>query len=411
MVEEGSNEMGFGAIADPDGYNIQLLHCQIDQSLALKRQLEEMMSTTASSSSSNGGRRPSVFSSHKDMSLDDLTRSISISSGGPQALNGFRGGSPDLEHPHWMAVRNGASTEGANLQPSSLVAPAGSPAYGATTPSPTAWSPASNGAAAAAATAGPSSSPHRHARADSQQQQQQQQRPSRQPLAPSSSFASTSTSSSTSTTPSHPTPLTTTHKHLTSAKSSATRRSSSPGSIHRPNAPRSINLSDLTSGRTSSFLSRKSQQGSILLAGGSATPSPTLPVTRIETKSAVPTPANTPPAYAKHKGSWMSSATGSSSVSPSYGKAAAAAAGSGAANGSNGNASKKDKDKTSSPSHSTSGGGGSASKKDKASSSSNGAAAAAANGNGHGGGGGGAGSSFRNLRDRLAGRSSASGSK
>ncbi|CAO1619822.1 unnamed protein product [Sympodiomycopsis kandeliae] len=140
IVEEGNNEQGFGAISDPDGYTIQLLYCQIDQSLALKKQVEEMMSI-GSSSASLSARRPSSSSRGNPRSLSrerqkqngsqftipselsTLTRSSTANSqgatnGGPDGvfdpsrntsrssvmpeLSTFRGGSPDFNHPHWQ---------------------------------------------------------------------------------------------------------------------------------------------------------------------------------------------------------------------------------------------------------------------------------------------------------------------
>lgn len=98
IVEEGDNEQGWGVISDPDGYTIQLLYCKIDQSLALKRQVEEMMSI-ASSSKSAVHRSPSR---ERTQSLArSTTNNSSIHSGLP-GLSSFRGGSPDFEHPHWQ---------------------------------------------------------------------------------------------------------------------------------------------------------------------------------------------------------------------------------------------------------------------------------------------------------------------
>lgn len=125
IVEEGSNDMGFGAIADPDGYNIQLLHCKIDQSLALKRQLEEMM-TIASSSSS--GRRHSVMTDAQRDSFSDgntgqnFTNGSSMSSGA--LIHSFRGGSPNLEHPAWQGMQAPSAPATSPVKPPASPSPA-----------------------------------------------------------------------------------------------------------------------------------------------------------------------------------------------------------------------------------------------------------------------------------------------
>lgn len=109
IVEEGDNEQGWGAISDPDGYTIQLLYCKIDQSRALKRQVEEMMSIASSSDNRRSASRERAGSAVPS-SLSTLDRSgtntsrgggSSVHSGLP-GLNSFRGGSPDFEHPHWQ---------------------------------------------------------------------------------------------------------------------------------------------------------------------------------------------------------------------------------------------------------------------------------------------------------------------
>lgn len=114
IVEEGSNDQGYAVIADPDGYNIQLLYSKVDQSLALKRQLEEMM--TASSHSSH--RRPSVLSG-ADFPPAGLDRQQSLTSSlaaGMPDLSGFRGGSPNFEHPAWQdALREESQASSALL--------------------------------------------------------------------------------------------------------------------------------------------------------------------------------------------------------------------------------------------------------------------------------------------------------
>ncbi|PWN30203.1 hypothetical protein BDZ90DRAFT_6971 [Jaminaea rosea] len=247
-------------------------------------------SSTGGSPSTSSNRRPSVFSSHKDMSLDDLTRSISISSSA--AVNGFRGGSPNLEHPHWLQMSSTNGSSGPEAQASSSRAEASS---SAPLPSP--------GLAEDCKGKGKGSASS----------------PAAQPAAGSSS--SPFSSPGPSGLPAHVTAPSKKH------------RSPSHGSIVRPGAPTSINLSDLTSGKASfggqsrAHRPRKSQSSILVAASegeqgagstskGAARNKPPsyehatgLPnghdssssgvvglgdVTRTDTRSAVPTPETSP---------------------------------------------------------------------------------------------------------------------
>lgn len=111
--EPGTTEQGYAVIADPDGYSLQLLSCQIDQSRALKRQLEKI-----------------ITSSSRDSTSRLLTESTAVGDWaatadgylppppGMPALSQFRGGSPNYQHPHWS---NGAAVGGSPLSPASPV--------------------------------------------------------------------------------------------------------------------------------------------------------------------------------------------------------------------------------------------------------------------------------------------------
>lgn len=245
IIEEGSNDLGYGAIVDPDGYSIQLLHCEIDQSLALKRQLEEMM--TLSSSSSN--RRPSA-SSQKDVSLTDLTRTISAgSSCAAPLLQGFRGGSPNFEHPHWLSMQKHASAEeeAPPYQADGLDGH-GDSIQGDSTATTRGLEPSST---RNAKPLGPSASPHTLSLSLAQLTKKEKCGRQLLGLAAQATLEPTGSSSSSSSGSSSRSNRSSSSV-VTSGSSRRLSRASSPGSSCRPNAPTSIDLSRLTSvGRAS----------------------------------------------------------------------------------------------------------------------------------------------------------------
>lgn len=224
IVEEGSNDLGFGAIADPDGYSIQLLHCEIDQSLALKKQLAEMMSLSSSSSN----RRLSAISSHRKPSLSDITRSNSAEDSFlAPSLQGFKGGSPNFEHPHWLSLQRDSSNTAARGDVSPRHHSAGVTTVGTsmTTRQQAEFSPAATLAAGVLNESRGRTQTNSVVKCETDVKQD---------VGGSSSSSSASHQGSSRS------------SLLTGLSSRRQSRGSSPGSISRPNAPTAIDLSQLT---------------------------------------------------------------------------------------------------------------------------------------------------------------------
>ncbi|CAO1631130.1 unnamed protein product [Parajaminaea phylloscopi] len=289
IVEEGCNDVGYAGIADPDGYSIQLLHCDIDQSIALKRRLEEMMTI---SSSAESHCRPSSSSSQKRGSVSEIARATSIGSSHlAPSLHGFKGGSPNFEHPHWLSLQGDAALPSVD----SFAAPA--PAAS------TQNEPPQYVATSAPAHAGPPSP----SLANMTRKEKRGRRlagskahasPEVTGSSSSSSGSSSSGSSSGCSSSNH-----TTSSAVTSGSSRRFSRASSPGSISRPNAPTSIDLSHLTPvGPT------RSHGSSPLAAPQSGSPSPVAAAsTKAPSRPSTTTPraADDGPAGPRHSASLL----------------------------------------------------------------------------------------------------------
>ncbi|PWN23202.1 hypothetical protein BCV69DRAFT_280813 [Microstroma glucosiphilum] len=111
ILEPGTTEQGYAVIADPDGYSLQLLCCQIDQSRALKRQLEKIIISSSRDSTSR-----SLTANTAGGEWTETTNGSLPPPSGMPALSQFRGGSPNYQHPHWA---EGAATGGSPLVPAS----------------------------------------------------------------------------------------------------------------------------------------------------------------------------------------------------------------------------------------------------------------------------------------------------
>lgn len=113
VLEPGTTEQGYAVIADPDGYSLQLLFCQIDQSRALKRQLEKIITSSSRDSASR------LLTADMDgIDWTDATDGCLPPPPGMPALSHFRGGSPNYQHPHWS---KGGAAGGSPLAPASPI--------------------------------------------------------------------------------------------------------------------------------------------------------------------------------------------------------------------------------------------------------------------------------------------------
>ncbi|PWN89611.1 Glyoxalase/Bleomycin resistance protein/Dihydroxybiphenyl dioxygenase [Acaromyces ingoldii] len=87
IVEDGSNAAGFAAVADPDGYHIQLMSQSIGQDDKLRKQLEALMRTPSSAFTLD-----SMSMQNRGDGLESITTRDSYNSS--DALRFAKGGSP-----------------------------------------------------------------------------------------------------------------------------------------------------------------------------------------------------------------------------------------------------------------------------------------------------------------------------
>lgn len=104
VVCEGSNEQGYAVICDPDGYNVQLLYCEIDPCKALRRQLHEVLSASSDSCRGQAGSLSLPPRGTSDLARSQSTTSETDAPSAPVDLSSFRGGTPNFDHPHWQVV-------------------------------------------------------------------------------------------------------------------------------------------------------------------------------------------------------------------------------------------------------------------------------------------------------------------